>query len=65
MIDNVHDPAPRTFSEIAEEVVDAVVHIKINKRLELQDQWAWPDQYGPGQLPDPFRDFFGDRFFQG
>ncbi len=45
------------FSETAEKVVDAVVHIKSTQTMPNNQQ-----QLRERQLPDPFRDFFEDFF---
>lgn len=52
---------PLSFTEVAEEVLEGVVHIKSTK------SWTSNSERGSGnmkQLPDPFRDFFGDQFFK-
>lgn len=55
-LDKNGDPVPLDFTKVAEEVVDAVVHIKATK--------SGRDAPAPRQM-DPFRDFFGpDRFFR-
>lgn len=55
-------PASTEFTRVAEEVMDAVVHIRSTVQPEPRRQ---PRQ----QIPEPFRDFFGedffDRYFQG
>lgn len=48
---------PLDFTQIAEQVVDAVVHIKSTQSFAGQNDQAY--QYH--QLPDPFRDFFDER----
>ncbi len=45
------------FNETAEKVIDGVVHIQSTHLYGGNNE---NDQYK--QLPDPFRDFFGDRF---
>ena len=60
--DKNRDIVPLDFSETAEEVVDAVVHIK---STHLYDN-SVNNSYQRNIVPDPFRDFFGDdlnRFF--
>ena len=57
-LDETGEPVPLDFTQVAEKVVDAVVHIKATKRSSaspsLRPEW-----------PEPFRDFFGpDRFFR-
>ncbi len=49
---------PLDFTEISKKVMDAVVHISSIKNV---DQSGRSDIQ---QLPDPFRDFFGDEFFK-
>ena len=55
------DWAPMDFTETAQKVIDAVVHVK---STQTADQGQFQQQYPYRQLPDPFRDFFGDRFSQ-
>ena len=48
---------PLDFTEIANKLLDVVVHISSVQNVQ---------QAGPGfqQLPDPFREFFGEEFFR-
>src|SRR3954471_19248887 len=47
---------PMDFTAVAENVMPSVVHIK------SQSSFSGPDRaFEHRQLPDPFRDFFGDR----
>lgn len=55
------DWAPLDFTETAQKVIDAVVHVKSTQTAD-ENHANQPFQYR--QLPDPFRDFFGDRFSQ-
>ncbi len=48
--------APPDFTEIAAELMDAVVHISSIQNVETGR--------GFQQLPDPFREFFGEEFFR-
>lgn len=48
---------PLNFTETAAKVVDAVVHIKSTQTIEARRQ----EPRGYRQMPDPFRDFFGER----
>ncbi|WP_075351421.1 Do family serine endopeptidase [Algoriphagus marinus] len=50
---------PLDFTDIAEKVMDAVVHIKSTHTENYSSRQ--PQQYR--ELPDPFRDFFRDDFF--
>ncbi len=47
---------PLDFTQTAEKVIDAVVHIKSTQTFTANRQ------RNERRLPDPFRDFFGDRF---
>ena len=49
---------PLDFTAVAERVMDAVVHIKSTHSVAQ----ALPGPQGYRQLPDPFRDLFGDFF---
>jgi len=55
-------PASTEFTEVAEKVMNAVVHIRSTMQVSASQQ---PRQ----RIPEPFRDFFGedffDRYFQG
>ncbi len=48
---------PVDFTETAKKVLDAVVHIRSTQTAKREDIGIQPQQ-----LPDFFRDFFGDRF---
>lgn len=48
---------PLDFTDTSEKVLDAVVHIKAT-----QSQAMGNTQRVPRELPDPFKQFFGDRF---
>lgn len=48
--------APLSFTEVAEKVTPAVVHIKSTQTYAARSQ-------GDRSVPDPFRDFFGDEDF--
>ena len=50
---------PLDLTEVSKKVMDAVVHIKTTQTSNFTARG--PQQYR--QLPDPFRDFFGDDFF--
>ncbi len=59
-LDNDGNIKPLTFTNTAEEVLEAVVHIK-------STQLSGGARIGtnqPRNLPDPFQDFFGERFFR-
>lgn len=47
---------PLDFTDTTEKVLDAVVHIKATQSAPSASQMA------PRELPDPFKQFFGDRF---
>ncbi|NHF59108.1 Do family serine endopeptidase [Flavobacteriaceae bacterium TP-CH-4] len=53
--DNEGNIKPLDFTETTDKVLDAVVHIKSTKTASSGMAEA-------RQLPDPFREFFGDRF---
>lgn len=55
-----NEVVPLDFTAVSEKVMDAVVHIKSTQTTPYASQG--PQQYR--MLPDPFRDFFGDDFFQ-
>lgn len=50
---------PLDFTQVAERVMDAVVHIKSTQTGNIPLRPNQPYR----ELPDPFRDFFGDEFF--
>lgn len=59
-LDENGDPIPLDFTEVADQVVDAVVHIK-----STQGQSRPQGQQQRPRSLDPFRDFFGpERFFR-
>lgn len=60
-IDNDGSLKPLTFTDTAEEVLDAVVHIKSTYTGNIH---RMNQKQSPRNLPDPFRDFFGDQFFK-
>jgi len=55
-IDNEGNIKPLDFTETSEKVLDAVVHIK-----STQSGSSYGNQ-GARELPDPFKEFFGDMF---
>lgn len=55
-MDQDGDMVPLNFTEISKKLMDAVVHIS-----SIQMMQRTP---GYRQLPDPFRDFFGEEFFR-
>lgn len=55
-VNEKNDLVPLDFTKVAEEVMDAVVHIK-----STQTRFRQPE--ADRRLPDPFRDFFGDEFY--
>ncbi len=55
-IDQDGEMVPLNFTEISKKLMDAVVHISA---LQTVDRGG-----GYQQLPDPFRDFFGEEFFR-
>jgi len=52
---------PLAFTETAEDVLTAVVHIKSTQTGNLAPRSR---SQSPRNLPDPFRDFFGDQYFR-
>jgi serine protease Do len=56
--------APLNFSELADRVGPAVVHIKVEKIVKNRGPATGPFGPGPFGGNDPFRDFFGRRFDQ-
>jgi len=59
-VNDKNEVVPLDFTAVSEKVMDAVVHIKSTVTTPYASQG--PQQYR--MLPDPFRDFFGDDFFQ-
>ncbi|HFA48359.1 MAG TPA: Do family serine endopeptidase [Bacteroidetes bacterium] len=57
--DNDGNVVPLDFTKTAEKVVKAVVHIKATQTFANRGGGQMPQNFQ--QLPDPFRDFFGDR----
>ncbi|MDA0196450.1 MAG: Do family serine endopeptidase [Bacteroidetes bacterium] len=53
------DIVPLDFTVTAENVMPSVVHIKSTQKLSSRG----PQNYQYRKLPDPFRDFFGDDFY--
>jgi len=60
-LDDEGQPLPLDFTQVAERVVDAVVHIKATQRKPASAAPRQPRL----EWPEPFRDFFGpDQFFR-
>lgn len=57
-VNNENEFVPLDFTAVAEQVMDAVVHIKSTQAIAQASPGTQPYR----QLPDPFRDFFGDMF---
>jgi S1-C subfamily serine protease len=55
-MDQDGEMVPLNFTEISARLMDAVVHISSLQTVESGG--------GYQQLPDPFRDFFGEEFFR-
>lgn len=55
-----NEVVPLDFTVVAEKVMDAVVHIKSTQT----SHFAAPGAPQYRQLPDPFRDFYGNEFFE-
>ncbi len=51
---------PLDFTATSEKVVNAVVHIKSTQMMDKNNMRGFQQQ---GQIPDAFKDLFGDRFF--
>ena len=60
-VDNDGAIKPLSFTTTAEEVLEAVVHIK---STQASDSGSKTHRRAPRSLPDPFRDFFGEQFFR-
>ena len=60
-IDDDGSIKPLTFTNTAEEVLEAVVHIK---STQTSSNSMINSRRSPRNLPDPFKDFFGDQFFR-
>ncbi|QCW99494.1 Do family serine endopeptidase [Aggregatimonas sangjinii] len=56
--DNDGNIKPLDFTNTSEKVLDAVVHIRSSRTMTNGNV----QQFDYRQLPDPFREFFGDRF---
>jgi len=52
---------PLTFTNTAEDVLTAVVHIKSTQTGKMNYQTR---RQSPRNLPDPFKEFFGDQYFK-
>lgn len=59
-VNDKNEIVPLDFTAVAEEVMDAVVHIKATQTLNYAT--PGPQQYR--SLPDPFRDFYGGDLFE-
>ena len=59
-VDNDGSLKPLAFTNTAEEVLEAVVHIKSTQASSRSSM----NRRKPNSLPDPFRDFFGDQFYR-
>lgn len=60
-IDDDGSIKPLTFTNTAEEVLEAVVHIK---STQTSSNSMINSRRSPRNLPDPFKGFFGDQFFR-
>jgi Do/DeqQ family serine protease len=58
-LDGNDEIVPLDFTEVADKVMDAVVHIKSTQTESYAARS--PEEYR--NIPDPFREFFGDDFF--
>ncbi|MDW3195456.1 MAG: Do family serine endopeptidase [Cytophagales bacterium] len=56
-VNSENEIVPLNFTEVAADVMDAVVHIRSTQTSSLTQQRQYQ------QSPHPFRDFFGDDFF--
>lgn len=52
---------PLNFTSTAEDVLEAVVHIKNTQTQKSRTSNSYAN---PRKLPDPFRDFFGENYFK-
>lgn len=50
-VDEKGELVPLDFTSVSQEVMNTVVHIRSSSKVQ------------PRELPDPFRDFFGDEFY--
>jgi serine protease Do len=57
-LDESGNPVPLDFTQTAQQVMDAVVNIKSTQTMPVAS-----GNYNR-EIPDPFRDFFGDDFFR-
>lgn len=53
-VDDEGDLVPLDFTKVSKTVTDAVVHIRSSQKIQARQRQ---------QLPDPFRDFFGEEFY--
>ena len=60
-VDENNDLVPLDFTKVSDEVMDAVVHIKSTQTTKYASRQG-SQQYRT--LPDPFKHFFGDDFFE-
>lgn len=58
-VDENNDVIPLDFTKVAENVMDAVVHIRSTQTTQTVQQ-----RQPYRQLPDPFEDFFGNDLFE-
>lgn len=58
-LDENGNVVPLDFTKTVDKVIGAVVHIKSTQTFSGREPMAMPDFHR--QLPDPFRDFFGER----
>ena len=56
-LDSEGEPTPLDFTETTKKVLDAVVHIRSTQTTSTDKTDILPPD-----IPDFFRDFFGDRF---
>lgn len=59
-LDENNDIIPLDFTVVADKVMEAVVHIKSTQTRSIRPI----QRYEYKSVPDPFRDFFGDDFFE-
>lgn len=58
-LDDNNEIVPLDFTKTAEQVIDAVVHIRSTQLMPANGR---SQQYYNRELPDPFKDFFGEEF---
>ena len=64
-LDKDKKPVPLDFTEVAAQVMDAVVFIKTTQTYSSENQFErQPNPYDDFFRRDPFRDFFNPRFFE-